>query len=402
MLQSVTDDVKQQYYDPRLIGLDWDAKVREAKEKIDKAESLNRALTAVAVVLDSLHDSHTAFLPPGRPYRHEYGFLIQMIGDRCYVIHVRPGSDAEAKGLKPGDEILAVNGYKPTRDDFSRMHYMFWILRPQQGLRLNLRRPDGSERQIDVTAKFSELQRVRDISGSGFFDLIREMEDEEHLVRVRYEEREKNLLIVKFPEFLPSVAEVETVVKKMRNYEGVILDLRADPGGSEDMLISLLGGMFDSPVKIGDRVRRNGTKPIETKPFRHGFNGKLVVLVDSNSASAAELFARSIQLEKRGVVMGDQTSGKVMEAEYFGHTTSGDTGGAYLYYGAEITTASLIMTDGKSLEHRGVVPDAVALPSAQDLANGCDPVLAKAARQLKVEMSPEEAGKLFPYEWPKD
>jgi carboxyl-terminal processing protease len=402
MLHDVSDDVRKHYYDSKLHGVDWDTKVREAKEKIDKADSLNRALTSVAVVLDSLNDSHTVFVPPGRPYVHDYGFQMQMIGDHCFVIRVRPGSDAETKGIKAGDEIVSLNGYTPTRGDLSKMVYLFWVLRPQPGLRLNLRSPEGGERQIDVMAKFRERQRVRDISGSGIFDLIREMEDQEYLVRARYAERGDDLLIVQFPEFLPSLGEVESVVSKMRNYKSVVLDLRADPGGSEDMLISLLGGVFKDKVKVGDRVRRNGTHAIETAPFRSGFDGKLVVLIDSRSASAAEAFARVIQLEKRGSIVGDRSAGAVMEAEFFQHQTGGDTGGAFIVYGAEVTVADIVMTDGRSLEHAGVTPDALVLPTASDLANGRDPVLAKAAEMVGVTMTPEEAGKLFPYEWPKE
>ena len=60
------------------------------------------------------------------------------------------------------------------------------------------------------------------------------------------------------------------------------------------------------------------------------------------------------------------------------------------------------MADGQSLEQRGVVPDRVILPTASDLGSGRDPVLAQAAEMMNVKMSSEEAGRLFPYEWPKE
>jgi hypothetical protein len=60
------------------------------------------------------------------------------------------------------------------------------------------------------------------------------------------------------------------------------------------------------------------------------------------------------------------------------------------------------MTDGKSLEHVGVRPDELLLPSADDLADNRDPILAHAAQTLGVNVSPEEAGKAFPCEWPPD
>jgi carboxyl-terminal processing protease len=155
----------------------------------------------------------------------------------------------------------------------------------------------------------------------------------------------------------------------------------------------LLAGVFDREIKIGDRVSRDEHKAMVARKHGQCFDGRLLVLVDSGSASDSELFARVVQIEKRGVVLGDLSAGMVMEAQFYSY----DTG-----VGAEITDADLIMTDGKSLEHVGVTPDEVVLPTVADLAEGRDPVLARAAETLGVQLSAEAAGKMFPYEWPPE
>ncbi len=142
MLDEVARDVQKHYYDQNFHGVDWNAKVREAKEKIRSETSLNMSLAHIAAALDTLNDSHTFFLPPPRPYRHDYGFRTLMVGDRCYIERVRPETDAEAKGLKRGTEVLTINGYHPTRDILWKMDYTLRVLRPQPGLQLILRKPD--------------------------------------------------------------------------------------------------------------------------------------------------------------------------------------------------------------------------------------------------------------------
>ena len=130
----------------------------------------------------------------------------------------------------------------------------------------------------------------------------------------------------------------------------------------------------------------------------NGFKGKLIVLVDSESGSASEIFARIIQLERRGQVLGDVSSGAVMQSVVSSQEMGSDN---VVPFAISITNADVIMSDGKSLEHVGVIPDEVVFPSGADLAAGRDPVLARAVELLGGKLSAEDAGKLFKYYWKK-
>jgi C-terminal processing protease CtpA/Prc len=123
------------------------------------------------------------------------------------------------------------------------------------------------------------------------------------------------------------------------------------------------------------------------------FTGRVIVLIDGNSGSASELLARVLQLERRGTVLGDRSSGSVRRSHRFRDALGL---GTVVFYGASITDGDLIMSDGKSLERVGVVPDEVVLPTAADLAADRDPALARATELLGVGLTPELAGRLFP------
>ena len=150
MLQVVAGEIKKHYYDPKFHGLDWDAKVADTKQKIASANSFNMAMAHIAAMIDQLDDSHTFMLPPQHAYHFDPGFRYQMVGNRCFVTHVRPHSDADTKGLKPGDEILTINGYDVLREILWKMRYGYTVLRPQPVLRLAVQAPSGAQREVQV------------------------------------------------------------------------------------------------------------------------------------------------------------------------------------------------------------------------------------------------------------
>ena len=402
MLRVIKNEIKKNYFDPTFRGIDLEGRFKLAEEKVDGAKSLGQVFGIVAQALLDFEDSHLFFIPPQRSDTVDYGWQMQMVGDKCYVSAVKPGSDAEIKGLRPGDLIKVVDAFSPTRDNLWKLKYLYHALRPQPVMRLIVQSPNAADRQLDVMAKVKQGKRRVDLTGStsdtDIWDLIRESENEDRLRRHRYYEMGDDALIWKMPQFDLDERGVDDLMNKAKKRKALVLDLRGNPGGAETTLKNLLGYFVDAEVKIGDIRRRKETKPLMVKPRGGGFKGKLVVLIDAESGSSAEIFARVIQMEKAGTVIGDRSAGAVMRARGYNFQIGADT---VIFYGASITDADLIMTDGVSLERTGVKPDELLLPTAADLAAKRDPVLAHAATLVGVKLDSEKAGALFPIEWRK-
>jgi C-terminal processing protease CtpA/Prc len=287
-------------------------------------------------------------------------------------------------------ELKAVS-----RKDFRRLVYIVNVLRPQPELRLTLTDARGGQRQLEVMTRFQLSTVNRYFLHQGINVRVRDAEEERRILRARYFEKGDDLLVVKIPEFSFSASEVDTMVGKMRAHRGVVLDLRGNSGGYVDTLDRLLGGLFQNDLKILDRVGRDATKSVSATGRHHdAFTGRFAVLIDSESASASEVLARVVQLERRGFIVGDRSSGSVMESRLYPHEVALDS---KVSYAISVTDADLVMTDGKSLEHVGVEPDTIFLPTDQDLANNRDPALAKAAGLVGAKLSPEEAGTILPH-----
>jgi C-terminal processing protease CtpA/Prc len=392
MLSAAQEDLKKSYYDPGFRGIDLDARFKDAEQQVKQAVNRDQLILIVAQTMLELNDSHTFFVPPSRAARFEYGWEMQMVGDKAFVTAVKPKSDAEAKGLKVGDLIISVDGYPPSRDNLWKMYYRYYALMPTLSIKFVVQSPgDPAAREVAVLAKIQKGANVvnwRDI----FIRFLREHGDVE---KDRYAEFGNDLLVWRMNSF-DDPDHMNAIMNKAQKFKSLIIDLRGNLGGYTDALSRLLGALFDHEVKIADQKGRKEMKPLSSKSHGATFKGQLVVLIDSDSASASELFARTIQLEKRGTVIGDRSSGAVMEAKYFEHETGV---GQVLYFGTLVTIADLIMVDGKSLERVGVTPDEVLLPAGSDLATKLDPVLARAADILGVKLDPEKAGTLFPKVW---
>jgi C-terminal processing protease CtpA/Prc len=398
MLRNVKDTIKKNYYDPSFHGVNLDEAFKAADEKINQAVSNGQVFGIIAQAVRALNDSHTNFLPPPRALKVSYDWQIQMIGDQCYVIAVKPGTDAEAKGLKPGDILHLVDGFKITRENFEPFNYLYNVLQPKTSLSVVVQSPFEQPRKVEFNASTRQGKKIVDLTSSmDLSDLIREEQEYDRIYEHRFRSYGDDLYIWKMPQFDLSPGQVNEIIERINKTKTLIIDLRGNGGGNEETLLRLVGDFFDHDIKLGDIKRRGEVKALTAKTRGHDiFKGQLILLVDNGSGSAAEVFSRIIQLEKRGTVIGDQTAGAVMRSKshsfLLGESSS-------IVYGVSVTDADLVMTDGTSLEHNGVKPDKMMLPTGADLRNQSDPVLSYAASLAGLNIDPKEAGALFPIRW---
>jgi len=394
MLNTVKKEIKNNYYDANFHGIDLDARFKAAEEKLDKATSLGQTFGIIAQTVLELNDSHTTFFPPSRPAAFEYGWRMQMIGNKCFVTAVKPKSDAEKQGLKIGDEIVSIEGFKPNRREMWKINYYYNALSPRAGLNLKVRSPDAKEpRELNIAAKVITSKTVWNLE-----DLIRDYElNGNKGVEHRFV-KFGGTVIWKMPSFVIPPESVDGIMQgRISQASSLILDLRNNGGGYVVALERLAGYFIDKDTKIADLKGRKPMKPQTAKTRgKDVFRGKLIVLIDANSGSAAEIFARFIQIEQRGVVVGEQSAGAVMQSVGVPMQMGADS---IVAYGMNLTNADVIMTDGKSLEHLGVTPQLELIPSSADIAAQRDVVLAAALELLGQKVTPEATGKLFPFKW---
>lgn len=399
MLEVIKRDLQKNYYDPSFHGVNIEAVFKEADELLKKADSHGQMYGIIARALLQLNDSHTYFVAPSRVSRTDYGWVMQAMGEKCYIAAVQPGSDAALKGVKPGDLVLSIDGMNPERNNLWLIQYLYF-LRPQTTTQFVIQSPNQQPREVAVDAAVRQGNKITDLTDyNDFMRLILEEEKDSRIRRHRYIEM-GDALIWKMPAFDLPAEKIDEMGDTIRKHQALILDLRGNGGGAEETLLRFIGNLFDHDVKVGDLSRRKELKPLiaKTRGADRVFKGKVVILVDSGSGSSSELLARVIQLEKRGTVIGDRSAGAVMRARYSSRTVGVDT---VAFYGFSVTDADLVMGDGKSLEHLGVQPDELMIPSPSDLQAGRDPVLARAAELVGLKVDATKAGMIFPIEWRK-
>ena len=389
MLKEMKKILEEHYYDPKYRGIDLKARFKAAETRVKTLNYNWQIYRVLAQVLLDFNDSHTALILPRRTDHFEYGFTTQMIGDKCIVVSVKKDSDAEKKGLRVGDQVLSIGRFVPTRDHLWKIMYLIYKLDPAKTVDLKIKNLAGVESEMTVAAKtmtekeFEEAQKKR--------------KDAEKEKPFKCQEISAEVIACKLYTFVVQTNQIDKMMKEVGQHSKLILDLRGNGGGRVVAEKHLASYLFDRDVKMAEEITRKKTeiRMVQGKKDK-SFKGELIVLVDSNSASASEFLARVVQLEKRGKIVGDVTKGALMTSitmGLFGPFTLADI--KITPYAMSVTIGDIIMSDGNRIEGVGVIPDVAIGPSGLALLNKADPVLARAATMLGAKLTAEQAGKFY-------
>ena len=247
---------------------------------------------------------------------------------KLYIVAPLGGSPAEAAGLRSGDLILAVNGESI------------------EGLSLleavnKIRGPRGSE----VTLLVRHLGQMEEVELVVRRDRI---ELESVLVRNRPEDRFAHIRLTTFYNDTPEDLAKAIEEQQANGVEGLILDVRDNPGGLLSSVVEVVSMFIDEGLilyELDGAGRRTDHRAQSAGQFA---DVPLVVLANGGSASASEIVVGALQDHERAEIVGDTTFGKGSVNRLY---RLGNGGGLYL------TFAKWYTPNGRLIEGNGIDPD---------------------------------------------
>ena len=165
------------------------------------------------------------------------------------------------------------------------------------------------------------------------------------------------------------------VIEASRDADGLIIDLRGNPGGVGGMSFSMAGFLVsERGLKLGTMTTRVGSLHFTIQPRRQTFKAPVAVLVDELSMSTSEIFAGGLKDLKRARVFGTRTPGAALPS-----TVEVLPNGDRFQY----AFANYISVGGKPLEGAGVTPDVETPLTRSVLLEGRDPALDAAVSWIR-------------------
>jgi carboxyl-terminal processing protease len=276
-------------------------------------------------------DPHSSFFDPEqfqqlqemeRSEQKGFGSIVSVLPGRVIVLQTLPGTPAAKAGLSAGDEIVAVNGIALAR------------LEPDQ--------------LIQVLTQSRQHQATLDIHRSGEAGIARLVMSPE-LVKTPTVDRSfllapgiGYLRITEFEE--PTGMLVKEKIEELggSNLQGLVLDLRDNPGGAVTAAVET-ASLFLKSEQLIFTVKGRSAKAEEVRVMKYHqpYNFPLIVLVNEKSASASEIVSGALQDHDRAVILGVPTYGKGLVQQVYPLSDKA---------GMALTTAFYYTPSGRSIQ----------------------------------------------------
>lgn len=347
----------------------WDV-LRNEYLKGEEPKNQEMVYGAIKGLVDSMGDPHTIFLPPEDSKKFEedvvgnFGGIGAEIGvkdDQLVVIAPLKGNPAEAVGLKAGDKIFGIDG-KPT--DNLDVNEAVKKIRGEIGTAVVLTIfREGWDKTEDFKIVRANIviptleTKIIDFGGK----------------------KMAHISLYAFNQNAPLGFYKEVLFASFNGAEGIILDLRNNPGGFLEVAINLAGWFVEKGEVVVSEKFRNGEGDI----FRADGNQALkdapvVILVNKGSASASEILAGALRAIRGTKLIGTNTFGKgtVQELRSLSDNSK-----------IKLTIANWVLPDGKIISEEGLEPDFKVEITPEDSEKKFDSQLEKAKEVLLQEIN---------------
>lgn len=326
---------------------------------------------AIQGLVGSLGDPYSVYFDPptAKRFNDDLGGTFEGIGaeigikkNTLIIIAPLPGTPAERSGLKPGDYILTIDG-KDTEGMY--LDEAVSLIRGKKGteVKLSIHREGFEEpKEFAITRAAIKVDSVKSE------------------VKSAAGKRVAVITVSHFNEDTGSGFSDAVRATLLEGVDGIVLDLRNDPGGFLDMAAKVAGEWVGhEPVVIeefsdGRRNNVNGDAAARLADV------PTVVLVNGGSASASEIVAGALQDYGKATLVGEKTFGKGSVQDY---SEFGD--GSAL----KVTVALWLTPKGRSINKEGIQPDVEVENTPEDWDNNRDPQMDKAIEMLTAPAAAE-------------
>ena len=326
--------------------------------------SQDRVYGAIKGMVASLGDPYTEFFDPteNKNFQTELSGSIEGVGivvglkdNSLVVISPVKGTPADKAGVLAGDKIVSIDG-----KDASKLSAdaAVALIRGAAGTKVEMVF-DRNGQKIDVT-------------------LTREVITVPSVETKRIDNQTLDIIVNEFDANVSD--QFRTALREFVSggYTKMIIDVRNNPGGYLDSAVDMASWFVPMGKVIVTEDFGVGKTKVDHRSNGFGpllANGKIVVIANEGSASAAEIFAGALQSYGIAKLVGAQTFGKGSVQELIPVTA--DTS-------LKVTIARWLLPSGKNISKEGLTPDVVVPMTAADYASSTDPQLQKAEDILNL------------------